>query len=641
MIRVPTAPQTDAPQGAGLSGRSAGVPSGRTGTVLAPQNRNLASPEMFGSSAGKALQQLGRSIEGGANALAGTAAKILDQETAADVMRAETELLNQYSEFTRSIATDNDPGTWHERYQQFTQKNREKLFTRPDGKAVSKAARQKIELNAADFVARSSNRLAESGLEEVIRRNRQAGFNLAAQKARDGDVFGAEEVIDALVATNGLAPEDGEARKARLRPQANYEAALGLINADPELALKRFGERNESDGRNPHYPHLDNQTLRRLSYQAKEEAGFRRNQRYDQLIASIDDKTIQAGAIDDFLARGDITRKQAASAKKLYFDLNPPEFNAERRALFHDLEERIRGLDTGLDSASFIDETNAIKAEVITNYRDAHKEHLLGMLDDRQDSRGKRIKAASDSGSDYLRDAYNSGLFGQKTTFTGADEEILDEGTLIRFSRAQEQFDAWVAQKNGVFTRDEAIKEASRIIDDATAEEDLSRGVENLTPARSNPSRGALLGQPPQTRTTMNIRQSAPQVNHETLAVSLPAPLAKHAKDFVDAGNRYGIDPKFLAAVSMVETGHGTSKAFRVKNNAMGASTNKGPIAFDNPRSSIFRMAKVLADPDGPYRNADTIAEIAPIYSPPGAGNDVHGTNHKWPALVADLYAKL
>lgn len=121
----------------------------------------------------------------------------------------------------------------------------------------------------------------------------------------------------------------------------------------------------------------------------------------------------------------------------------------------------------------------------------------------------------------------------------------------------------------------------------------------------------------------------------------LPASMKHLAPVFQDAGQKYGIDPKFLAAISMLETGKGTSKAFHNKNNAMGVSDRRGPISFSNPAESIYRMAKTLANPKGPYARANNIQGIGRIYAPPGAGNDPNGTNGYWATGVAKYYSQL
>ena len=110
----------------------------------------------------------------------------------------------------------------------------------------------------------------------------------------------------------------------------------------------------------------------------------------------------------------------------------------------------------------------------------------------------------------------------------------------------------------------------------------------------------------------------------------LPAGLKPHAQDFIDAAKEYDLNPRVLAAISSLETGGGTSKAFQEKMNAMGISDSSGPTTQASVRDSIFRQAKTLSKADGPYNKAKTIEEFGAIYAPPGAENDAKGTNGGW-----------
>lgn len=131
-------------------------------------------------------------------------------------------------------------------------------------------------------------------------------------------------------------------------------------------------------------------------------------------------------------------------------------------------------------------------------------------------------------------------------------------------------------------------------------------------------------------------------VSADDLRPHLGENLRPYAQDFVEAGREYGLDPRFLAAISKLETGNGTSPAFRRGNNAMGISNSRGPLYnFKTPRESIFRQARSLARPDGYYKGAKTIEEIGRIYAPPGAGNDPRGTNSYWPRGVGKFYAEM
>ena len=121
-------------------------------------------------------------------------------------------------------------------------------------------------------------------------------------------------------------------------------------------------------------------------------------------------------------------------------------------------------------------------------------------------------------------------------------------------------------------------------------------------------------------------------------ADKLPAGLQPYAGAFVAAGQKYGVDPKALAAISMHETANGTSSAFRNKNNAMGISDNSGPVDTGTVENSIDRMARLLAagqKGEGPYAGKSTIGEIAGTYAPVGASNDPRGLNGDWASGVS------
>jgi hypothetical protein len=138
-----------------------------------------------------------------------------------------------------------------------------------------------------------------------------------------------------------------------------------------------------------------------------------------------------------------------------------------------------------------------------------------------------------------------------------------------------------------------------------------------------------------ETRDKVVPRAGASAADLNSSMSKVATPLKGLNAAFVSEGQRAGVDPRFLAAISMFETANGTSSAFRNKNNAMGVSNSKGPIRFANTTASVARMARVLANTSGPYRNANTLKEIAAVYAPVGAGNDVHGTNHHWASGVA------
>jgi hypothetical protein len=124
-------------------------------------------------------------------------------------------------------------------------------------------------------------------------------------------------------------------------------------------------------------------------------------------------------------------------------------------------------------------------------------------------------------------------------------------------------------------------------------------------------------------------------VDEKTLAEKLPDPLKPYAGAFVNAGVTNGVSPLALAAISRLETGHGTSNVFKKYQNAMGISSDKGAMDWSQNggvEGSIAAMAKKLAT-DKAYEEArkqNTIEALGKIYSPVGASNDPNGTNKDW-----------
>lgn len=112
---------------------------------------------------------------------------------------------------------------------------------------------------------------------------------------------------------------------------------------------------------------------------------------------------------------------------------------------------------------------------------------------------------------------------------------------------------------------------------------------------------------------------------------------------FEKYGQQYGIDPKLLAAISMHETGRGTSEAFLKGNNAMGVSNSKGPISFSSAEESIQHQAHTLATSPfyARFRQTGKISDLGAQYAPIGAENDPRGLNSDWTSGVTSFYDNL
>lgn len=116
--------------------------------------------------------------------------------------------------------------------------------------------------------------------------------------------------------------------------------------------------------------------------------------------------------------------------------------------------------------------------------------------------------------------------------------------------------------------------------------------------------------------------------------------LKGHGDDFIKAGMKYGIDPAFLAAVSMHETGNGTSSAARNRNNVGGMMGRNGLMSFGTIDMGIEAMARNLKNL---YidKGLVTPEDIQRKYAPVGAANDPTNLNSYWSSGVLGSYKGL
>jgi len=107
----------------------------------------------------------------------------------------------------------------------------------------------------------------------------------------------------------------------------------------------------------------------------------------------------------------------------------------------------------------------------------------------------------------------------------------------------------------------------------------------------------------------------------------LTGKLSGYGSVFYEVGHSYGINPAFMAAIAMSETG-GNSAWLNNYNNVGGFIYN-GPMKFNSIEDSIRYMGSVLTRlyiNDGLY----TVEAIHSKYSPVGATNDPNNLNANW-----------
>ena len=129
----------------------------------------------------------------------------------------------------------------------------------------------------------------------------------------------------------------------------------------------------------------------------------------------------------------------------------------------------------------------------------------------------------------------------------------------------------------------------------------------------------------------------------DLLNKSLGGRLSGKGSTIVSIGNKYGVDPAFLAAVMHHESGNGTSSAIINKNNPggiMDASSGWSTLkTFSTLDQGIDYTASNLKR-NYLDQGLTTISKIGAKYAPVGASNDPNGLNNYWTSNVSTLYNK-
>lgn len=121
----------------------------------------------------------------------------------------------------------------------------------------------------------------------------------------------------------------------------------------------------------------------------------------------------------------------------------------------------------------------------------------------------------------------------------------------------------------------------------------------------------------------------------EQLNKILRGKLAGKAKFFIQCGVEFGINPAFIAAICIAESGGDVG----LDNNPSGSMEKSNPYkkqVFPTLEEGIkytFYNIKSYAE-----QGMVELSTIKPLYCPTGANNDINGTNGEWEPLVKALY---
>ncbi|MEH7247199.1 glucosaminidase domain-containing protein [Neobacillus niacini] len=135
----------------------------------------------------------------------------------------------------------------------------------------------------------------------------------------------------------------------------------------------------------------------------------------------------------------------------------------------------------------------------------------------------------------------------------------------------------------------------------------------------------------PQTRAgvSQSANLTSKTMGTDNLDAHLKGVLQNAGPLFEEAGKKYDIAPALLAAISIHETGNGTSNAARFKFNVAGMMGKNGLKSYSSIEESIFDMARNLRQ-NYLDKGKLTIAQIGAKYAPIGAANDPTQLNNHW-----------
>ncbi|WP_409273952.1 glucosaminidase domain-containing protein [Neobacillus sp. SCS-31] len=143
------------------------------------------------------------------------------------------------------------------------------------------------------------------------------------------------------------------------------------------------------------------------------------------------------------------------------------------------------------------------------------------------------------------------------------------------------------------------------------------------------------------TRSTGQLTSiTSTNIDSSTLNQRLRGVLENTGEFFVEAGRKYEISPALLAAISIHETGNGTSNAARFKYNVAGMMGKDGLKTYLSIKDSIFDMARNLRQ-NYLDKGKLTISQIGAKYAPIGSANDPTNLNNHWVNGVNKQFASL
>lgn len=598
-----------------------------------------AMPELPIELANNGLAPIGRAIAQAGDLMSALAMKRREAENDVQIAEADNTMIAERGDYDAWRERNPDPTTWEAEWGKRVNKLREGVSKNP---RLHHEAREQIGMRMERFAVQHGSDVTRAAAGKTFELAKLTFLATANQAIESQDAGRFDEAITSAESKGYISPHEterlrqaytatGERKKKEARASLYNEAQNGVIaiaRTDGEsAAIEQIDTRTD----------LEESEREQLRRTARQVSGAQTADAVDSLADYIASGTIQSDAAIDAIESPFLSPKLREDAKKAIHQRNEQaeardrEQNGERN--FVELLHRVQDYDRSKDPE--MREAFKLRRELSARVGSEDDGYLRQVLWAKVTAKPPELKPSEEIKgmvSSSLRVMFDAetGAIPWKRREIGADGKpkvVEDRNASLRAIEAQtrvlQRFNEW-QRLNPQDAQDPG--KASKKLREFLPEGTRAGALETIQKQFQQRGPSAIL---------------RGYSGAEDLKDKLPTGLKSHAQDFIDAARETGLNPRVLAAISALETGGGTSKAFREKLNAMGVSNDSGPIAMPSVRDSIFKMARTLASERGPYAKARTLDEIGAIYAPPGAGNDFKGTNAGWAEGVRSWLARL
>lgn len=135
-------------------------------------------------------------------------------------------------------------------------------------------------------------------------------------------------------------------------------------------------------------------------------------------------------------------------------------------------------------------------------------------------------------------------------------------------------------------------------------------------------------------------RQTGQELTEEELKPFMKNAFKGYESVLLESSKKHGVNPVLVYAIMMHETGYGTSKMVKERNNPAGLMGSGSPFVFSSLAegidAAVANLYKLYIS-----QGLVTIPDIQKKYAPIGAGNDPTGLNNNWINNVTSIANKL